>query len=235
MVSVVIPAYNEEKNIKNCLEAFLQQKTNYKFEIILVDNNSTDKTVEIAKEFENKLPLQIIKETKKGRGPARKKGFDEAKGDIILSTDADTIVPLDWVEKLTEKFKNERVIAVTGTSKINDCSQNTNTFYNIAQPLAMEVYQIIFRHYWLSGFNFGIRKEIYKKSGGFNGDINEQEDIDLSFKVRKLGKIIITKDTPVLCSGRRFRKNPISGSFIYLKSFSYYLLNHPKKFLIDIR
>lgn len=73
MISVIIPAYNEEQNITRCLNALTVQKTNKKFEVILVDNNSTDGTVELANKFNNKLNLKIVTETKKGRSPARKK------------------------------------------------------------------------------------------------------------------------------------------------------------------
>ena len=100
MISVVIPAYNEEENITKSLGAFLGQTTKLSYEIILVDNASTDKTVEIAAKYVGKLPLKIIKENKKGRGPARRAGFTKAKGDIIFSTDADAQVPPDWIEKL---------------------------------------------------------------------------------------------------------------------------------------
>ena len=91
MISLVIPAFNEEKLIKRCLDTFVNQKTTQNFEVILVNNNSTDKTLDIAKTFQNKLNLKLIL----GRGAARKKEFEEASGEIILSSDSDTIIPSD--------------------------------------------------------------------------------------------------------------------------------------------
>src|SRR3989338_1899751 len=91
-VSVVIPAFNEEKYIENTLFSLLksEQKTHLDYEVILVDNNSFDRTAEIAQKFTGRMNLRIIKETRQGRGIARARGFEEAKGAIILSADADT-------------------------------------------------------------------------------------------------------------------------------------------------
>lgn len=75
MLSVVIPAYNEEELIGNCLNALVAQKTTEEFEVIVVDNNSRDKTAEIAEKYKSKLNLKILLQKEKGRGAARQKGF----------------------------------------------------------------------------------------------------------------------------------------------------------------
>jgi glycosyltransferase involved in cell wall biosynthesis len=126
MLSVVIPAYNEEKTISRCLGALSRQTTDQEFEVILVDNNSTDATAQIAKKYSKVLQLQIIEEKKKGRSPARKKGFSAAREEIIFSTDADTTVPEAWIENMLTHFEDERIVAVTGTCYIDDCDWLTN-------------------------------------------------------------------------------------------------------------
>lgn len=237
MISVVIPAYNEEKNISKCLEALSRQSTSLNFEVILVDNGSTDKTVELAKKFNQKIDLKIISEKKKGRSPARKKGFDIAQGEIVLSTDADAIVPHNWVEEITSCFDNRKIIAVTGTCFINDCDWLTNTLFNFLQPLGMSGYRLIFGHYWLSGFNFAIRSNEYLQSGGFDENLNAIEDIDLSFKIKKIGKIKFLNNLPVLFSGRRFKKNGLMGGLMsYFVLFWFYARGkRSKTFLSDVR
>jgi glycosyltransferase involved in cell wall biosynthesis len=236
MISVVIPAYNEEKMIGSCLHAFEHQTSSEKFEIILVNNNCTDKTVEIAKSFKGKLDIKIMVEKEKGRGPARKKGFEQAKGDILFSTDADTIVPPNWIEKLLDILQNNDTVAVTGTCKIEDESRFTNICFNLAQPLFMRLYRILFHHYWLSGFNFAIYKEVYKQSGGFHTKLNAQEDIELSFRVSKIGKIKFIPDIPVLCSGRRFKKGLMKGLFPYISTFiKYFFYKKSDVVLSDVR
>jgi glycosyltransferase involved in cell wall biosynthesis len=236
MISVVIPAYNEEKLIKLCLDAFIKQKTTKNFEIILVNNNSTDKTADIAKSYEDKLNLKIVSEKIKGRGAARKKGFTEANGEIILSTDADTVVSPNWVEKLVNSLEKSDAIAVSGTCKIADCNSVTNVIINFLQPFSMRLYKLFFGHYWLSGFSFAIYKNEYNRSGGFSPKLNVQEDIDLSFNVSRIGKIKFIPDLPVIFSGRRFQKGLVKGLFPYLSTFlNYFLYKKDDVILSDVR
>lgn len=218
MISIVIPAYNEEKSIAKCLEAFVFQTTTEEFEVIVVDNNSTDKTSEVARAYKNKLNLRLILEKKKGRGAARAKGFKESLGTLIFSTDADTIVPLNWIEVFSSMLRRD-VDAVTGTCKIVDCGWLTNRIFNLLQPLFMRIYKLLFGHYWLSGFSFAIYKEVYTRSGGFSENLNVQENIDLSFKVSKIGKIAFVPNLPVTFSGRRFKNGLLRGLIPYVKTF----------------
>ncbi|MCL5795331.1 MAG: glycosyltransferase, partial [Patescibacteria group bacterium] len=81
-ISVVIPAHNEEALLALCLKSILSQKFAGTYEIILIDNDSTDKTGQIARQF----PIKVIREPKKGIAYARERGFREAKGEIIAST-----------------------------------------------------------------------------------------------------------------------------------------------------
>lgn len=231
-VSIVIPAFNEEKYIKNCLESLVSQKTRHKFEVIVVDNNSEDKTIQIVQKFKDRLDLKIVQEKKQGRGAARAKGFKEACGEIILSTDADTILPTDWIEALAKPII-AGTLATTTACKINDGSKYKNTIFNLFQPQSMFFYRFLFGHFWLSGFSFGILKSAYEKSGGFNQNLQAQEDIDLSWKVTKLGKIkFINK--PVTFSGRRFRKGLIQGLYEYTKALIQLILKR-EIYLSNIR
>ncbi|MDO8573803.1 MAG: glycosyltransferase [Candidatus Daviesbacteria bacterium] len=218
-VSIVIPAYNEEKYIGNSLRSLQEseQKTKINYEVILVDNNSSDQTVKIAQKFAKDMNLRIIKEDKQGRGMARARGFAEAKGDIILSADADTIFYQGWIETLTSALK-KNVAAVTTSCKIVDCSPLKNLLFNWLQPIMALLYRLFTGHYWLCGFSFGITKSVYEKSGGFDTALQAQEDLDLAFKVAKLGKIkVINK--PVIFSGRRFKDGLVTGTYEYIKTF----------------
>lgn len=224
MISIVVPAYNEEKSIKCCLDALSMQKTSERYEIIIVDNNSTDKTKEIVSNYKSKIALRLVSEKKKGAGPARAKGFGLAKGNIFLSTDADTIVPPDWVQTFVRELKESDAIAVTGPCKIEDCSWIKNTIFNFCQPLAMRIYRAFFGHYWLSGFNYGIRKEVYLCVGGIDVNVNMLDDIELSFRVSKIGKIRFVPKCPVKTSGRRFKKGLFEGLMPYISNFTRYFI-----------
>ncbi|MBI3485498.1 glycosyltransferase [Candidatus Daviesbacteria bacterium] len=218
LVSVIIPAFNEQKNIAICLQSLVDQQTNYPFEVIVVDNNSTDKTSEMAYKFKKKLDLKVVNEEKQGRGIARWRGFNEAKGEILLSLDADTKVPANWLDSLVKALDQKKVAAVTTAVKINDCSVLTNTLFNLTQPLVLQLYRVLTGHLWLNGFSFGIKKEIYQKSGGFNPNLQAQEDLDLGFRVAKLGKIK-SIDLVVIFSGRRFKHGLLTGALPYFKTF----------------
>ena len=236
-LSIVIPAYNEEKNLGKSLESLCAQDTTESFEVIVVDNNSTDRTAEVARSFSKNLAIKVIKQTIKGRGPARKKGFDEALGEIIFSTDADSTVSPDWIRTYLEYFKDKKVVAVTSLPCIVEYSSLKNKCFSFLVHLTMYVYRFLFGHYWLSGFSFAIRKDIYISSGGFDAELNFAEDLDLGFKVHALGgSIAWNKKARVVFSGRRFKTSILGGSLPYFTSFfQYYVGNKQKSFLSDIR
>lgn len=235
-ISIVIPAFNEEKFLPTCLDSLVHQKTIHDFEVLVVDNASTDKTRAVANSFKNKLNIKIISESKRGRGAARATGFNQAHGSIICSTDADIILPQNWIEKIIKPFENPLIVATTCTCKIVDLSPIKNKILSTLQPIAMKVFKVIFKHYWLSGFNFAIRKEIYRKTHGFNRKLNAQEDIQLGFEVMKLGTIELIPDNPVIFSGRRFKNGILRGLFPYLQTFiKYYFFKDNTVVLSDVR
>ena len=109
-LSIVIPAYNEEDHIGQCLTAIANQ-TVKPFQVIVVDNNSADRTAQIAKSFDF---VTLVSEKRKGIPYARSAGFDAAKGDIIGRLDADVVPNPDWIERIISDFKNDKVGAVAG-------------------------------------------------------------------------------------------------------------------------
>lgn len=236
MISVVVPAYNEEKEINRCLESLVHQETEKEFEVVLVNNASTDTTQEVAKGFLQKLSLTILFEPQKGRGKARATGFNSARGEIILSTDADTAVPTDWVEKLVDGLEKSQAVAVAGSMTVTGCGKVATATFNLVQPLTARLYRVLFGHYWLGGYNFAIYKDVYQRSGGFNTNLNAMEDTDLGFRVRKIGKISFLPKVVVKFSGRRFENRFIPGLLDYVvQFFKYYFGKEKKTYLSDIR
>ncbi|MBI3255845.1 MAG: glycosyltransferase [Candidatus Andersenbacteria bacterium] len=104
MISIVIPAYNEAQAISKTLASLVAQDFSGEFEVIVVDNNSSDGTAQVAKAFQDKLNLKVIHEPHQGRGAARAAGFAAAQSRIICSTDADTIVPSNWLTEITAPY-----------------------------------------------------------------------------------------------------------------------------------
>jgi len=111
-VSAVIPTYNEEKYIARCIEGLLNQ-THPPDEIIIIDDLSTDRTVEIAAQY----PVDIYQpegERIKSIAVSRAIGTYLAKNDLILSTDGDTVLAPEWIEMALEYLRSDEVLAVTG-------------------------------------------------------------------------------------------------------------------------
>lgn len=113
-ITIVIPVFNEAHQIAGCLEAIAAQ-TILPDEVLVVDNNCTDATVEIARGFPF---VTVIKESKQGRGHARNAGFNAAQSDIIGRIDADTRLDKDWVEQVKRAFESDETLAgLTGIGK----------------------------------------------------------------------------------------------------------------------
>ncbi|OGH88008.1 MAG: hypothetical protein A3J93_02450 [Candidatus Magasanikbacteria bacterium RIFOXYC2_FULL_42_28] len=236
LISVVIPAFNEEEKISDCLEFLVAQKTGYIFEVIVVDNNSTDKTVAVATRFQSRLNLRIISEHQQGRGAARAAGFNSAQGQIILSTDADTIAPPNWVEAMVGALKKTNAPAVTGAVMINDLLDWRGRFFNWFWPKWNWFYWRLFGNYFISGFSFAVYKETYECVGGFNPNLQAMEDLDLGFRLNKLGKIVFLPTPAVAFSGRRFKGSVFKGLWEYFFQFlCYYFSGKQKGYLSDVR
>src|SRR4051812_9489646 len=95
-ISIVIPVYNEAQNLDACLRAIARQTT-AAYEVIVVDNNSTDGSLAVAQTFPF---VTVITERRQGIVHARDRGYNAARGDIIARIDADSLLPKDWLEHI---------------------------------------------------------------------------------------------------------------------------------------
>jgi len=112
LVSFIIPTFNSEKTIKICIESI--KKQDCRKEIIVVDGNSRDKTIDIVKRFD----IRLIIEKKIGIAPARNTGLRESKGDYIAFVDSDVVLPEDWITKALKFIEgNKKIAAVGGPGK----------------------------------------------------------------------------------------------------------------------
>ncbi len=217
--TVVIPAFNEETIIGSCLEALCHQDTDSTFEVIVVDNRSSDRTGEVARGYASRLNLTVLREEKPGRGSARAAGFAAAGGDVLFSTDADAIVPSHWISShLFELETHPEAVAVTGPARIVDLTPWKNALLTHAFPVYIRIGMFFMGYTCMNGFNFSIRKNAYTASGGFDPEADAQEDMDLTLRVRKQGGIRYIPVGPVI-SGRRFRDGLLKAWIEYAKTF----------------
>lgn len=185
-VSIIIPAYNEEEHLSKCLRSILNQS--YKnFEIIIVDNNSIDKTKEIITKFQ-KLDRRIkyLFEPIRKRGAARYRGEISCSGEIVLMTDADCIASKDWITNMINPILKKKAIAVQGsfeTAKLNYWTKHAQEERKRNMAARIKDKNIGLLH---SG-NFAIKRGILKRIGHSNPKLYSGNDTDLEIKLRKAG------------------------------------------------
>jgi glycosyltransferase involved in cell wall biosynthesis len=228
-ISVVIPAYNEEKSIRQTLGHILDQ-TYPAHEVIVVDNNSTDATAAIAKE----MGARVVKEKAQGITLARNAGFNAARGDIIARTDADTRVPRDWLEKIHTAFlTHSNVVGLSGPILYYDLKMGQLTAF---VRVYRQTCKLLYGNEIMIGPNMAIRKSSWEKIKDevCVDDTNMHEDLDLSIHLSKVGRIIFDKKFTVRTSGRRIKNNPASFFFGYTQKHIPMIKKH-KKFPISLR
>jgi glycosyltransferase involved in cell wall biosynthesis len=184
-LSIVIPVYNEEKFLSACLEAIANQ-TVLPDEVIVVDNNSTDNSMQIARNFPF---VKVISEKQQGIFHARGAGYDTASSDIIARIDADTVLPRGWVSKVHRFYDSGHHdnYALTGGGYFYNLRLRRFNGWVLSQ-LAYRVNRLVVGHYILWGSNmafprsfwFEVRHKVCQRD-----DIHE--DMDLGIHLHDLG------------------------------------------------
>ena len=200
LVSVVIPAYNEEKYLPACLRALQRQSfPSEQFEVLVVDNASTDATAAVAR----RLGARVVTEPRKGVSRARQAGFQAAQGPIIASTDADTRVPPDWLERIAAHFERDSTLGgVYGPVHWPEGRPGERLMLRYPGTWALWASNRARRSLrW--GSNFAVRREVFWQAGGFPVDWPSGEDTDLSLRVNRLAPVRFDPALVVWASNRR--------------------------------
>jgi len=200
--SFVIPAKNEENYLPACIDSIRKQKGDFSYEIIVVDNNSTDNTFELAQS----LGVKVVEEERSGVGQARKTGTEIASGEYIVNLDADTRLPADYLLKVEEKFiLNKDLACVGGIFDFYDGKwlQKLVRFLFIG-PVYLFVYVVSFGKVGPTGNNMVFKKEIYNQTSGFDARLKYGEDGNLTRKLCEFGRIKVYRDLVCSVSARRF-------------------------------
>lgn len=192
MISVVMPVYNEEANIIDTLDA-IYSNTVLPDEVIMADGGSTDRTVQLVKE---KFPQVIIVDNQmKHAASGRNVGIKHAKGDIIAFTDGDCIVAEDWIENISEAFKNNDIDGLGGKVLIAPPVNHIEEYWgNLAWNLIMSfgdtpyvVEQCTLNDAFVTA-NCAYKRDLLIKLNGFsNWFANNAEDVDLCWRAIKSG------------------------------------------------
>ncbi|MDR4509758.1 MAG: glycosyltransferase family 2 protein [Candidatus Brocadiaceae bacterium] len=187
--SILVPAYNEEHSISTCLNS-LCNLTNDSKEIIVIDDASTDQTPQIVENFSGKNVILIKREKNGGRAAALNSGLEQAKGDIIITTDADTIVPANWLQLFATHFQSQDVVAAGGAYQAQNKTNPLVHATSILDQILNGMFKKSLIPNKLSGVNSAIRKKALLDIGGFNEDAWWSEDSEAAWKLQRIGKII---------------------------------------------
>ncbi len=195
--SVIIPVFNEGKTIQQCIESLINQKFSGSYEIIIVDDGSTDKTSQIVKKFRNNVKYLFQKN--KGPATARNTGAKNAKFEILIFIDADCIADEKWLSEMVNPFENKEIAGVQGRYKTKQKSLTAR----FVQIEIEERYEKMKKHEnidFIGSYSAAYRKEIFKSAGGFDESFPSAsgEDPELSYKLAKAGEKLIFNENAIV-------------------------------------
>lgn len=216
--SIVIPAYNEADYISETLKSLKALKSQESTEIIVVDNNCTDNTAEIARSYD----ARVVYEKNPGVCWARQAGTAAAKGDIVISTDADTTFPIDWISQISDAFDSNGVVAVAGPCRYVNGPAWGGHYTKLLFGLVNVVYRIFGKTTYITATNTAFKRDAWS---GYNTGLTQGGDeLDLLRNLKKNGKVKFINNNCVSTSSRR-----LTRGFIYSFFFSfllYYLVEY---------
>ncbi len=215
ILTVVVPVFNEQELIAGCLDSLLNQTLDKeKYEIIVIDNNSTDLTAKIALE----KGVRVEKEFHKGYVHAIRKGIEVSQTEFIAFTDADCRVPPNWMAKILSNFEGATEYVAVG-GKL--------AFYDMHPILDKTFQAALYFNQALPGNNMAVRREAVTQIGGIDPEVNLTVDYWLTLKLRKVGKLKVDKTMMVQTSGRRFKSSFDSNVKYFINVLSMQISSKP--------
>lgn len=225
-LSFVIPAYNEEHYIGDCLDAIEKQRREhpeYDIEIVVVNNASTDNTAAVVKKYPD---VKLANETRKGIVYARRAGLLASTGELIANVDADTRILPGWIKRVMNEFsKDPKLVALSGPFIYYDSPPffrfMTRAFYYFGFFFYL-LNRFVFRvGSMLQGGNFIVRRDALERAGGFDVNISFYgEDTDIARRMNSVGKVKWTFGLPTQASGRRLaNEGGFTTGFRYMLNY----------------
>ncbi len=178
-VSVVVPAFNEEACIRHCVQSLLRQEYPLeRFEIIVVDNGSSDDTVAILSAYRSQI--RILHETRRGPGAARNSGIFAANNEIIAFTDSDCVAEQHWLANLVKPLSDPQVGVVGGRIRAHEPVTEMERY---RESLTDHESSIMGKIPTVATVNWASRTADIRALGGFDCELTQGEDSDLSMRM----------------------------------------------------
>ncbi len=207
MISIVIPALNESKLLPGCLQSLQNQDYAGEYEIIVVDNGSTDDTADIARSFGVRV---IPCPDKRSVIYARQAGADVAGGDIIIQADADTVYPERWLKRIADRLAAQpEAVAISGRYFYRDAFFWAKVEYAVRYGINRITAALFGRPILISGATFAFRRNAFLSLNGYRGLSFSADQYGISGRLRQLGKVLYDRNLYVFTSARRVQKPTI--------------------------
>jgi glycosyltransferase involved in cell wall biosynthesis len=228
-ISTIVCAHNEASYLSACLYS-LHAQTRPPDELIVVDNASSDGTSHVARAVPG---VHVVHEPVKSLVAARHAGLRAASGDVLTYIDADCRAPLQWLERMEQRFRGDDVVAVTGPYRFYDWDDIGRAIVRaydlcIAPPTHFAVHHVLGAGAILYGGNFAVRRDALERIGGFDRTIDfHGEDTNLGRRLTPVGRVVMRRDCWVWTSARRYRamgKRKVFG--LYVRNFWSEILRH---------
>ena len=205
--SIVIPCFNEGQFIGRTLESLSRQSFK-NFEVIVVDNNSSDNTAQVAESY----GVKVVHESHRGVCWARQSGTLASNGEIVISTDADTVFNEDWLEKIDSTFRNNDCIAVAGPCAYYDGPWWAKLYPKLLFGIVATYSRITGNVFYVTATNLAFKKKVWS---GYDTSLTQGGDeVGLLKGLKKNGKMVFVNSNPVYTSGRRLHKGLAHAIFI---------------------
>ncbi len=200
-VAVIVPAYNEEKVVCQTVRSLLASQHPDRFEIIVVDDGSTDNTFTVLQEaFAGESLVTIVSKPNAGKPEALNYGIGLTKADIVITLDADTVFARDTIMLLAARFADPRVGAVAGNAKVgnrlNFLTRCQAVEYVTSQNLDRRALTALNSVTVVPGAVGAWRRDVVERAGGFSGE-TLAEDADLTIRVRRMGYAVEYEDRAI--------------------------------------
>lgn len=188
--SLIVPVYNRREEIDELLESLTTQKHN-DFEVVVVEDGSTEKCDEVIYKYQDKLNIQYFYKENSGPGASRNFGMSKAKGDWFVIFDSDCLIPDHYLTAVDDYLENKSIDTYGGPDKAHESFTNTQKAIDWAMTSYVTTGGIrgsekSLDDYQPRSFNMGIKREVFDNVGGY-GKIWPGEDPDLSFRIKKAG------------------------------------------------
>ena len=193
-ISVIVPAFNEEKLLAATLARIREATADLDAELIVCDNNSTDRTAEIARQAGAKVVFEPVNQISR----ARNAGAAAASGDWLVFIDADSLLSHELFEDLVEALRSGRCVGGGATVRFDEADSLSNG--------AVALWNVISRAMrWAAGSFVFCRSDAFRAIGGFSTELYASEEIDFSRRLKRLGTFTILHRHPLHTSGRKVR------------------------------